>query len=98
MAEPAHDFSSPHTTPDTPAEAYNRRLGLWLFLFYTLFYAAFVGIVVYDYTIMGKPVFAGLNLAIVYGLGLIFAAMVLAVVYMLLCKPDPQSATEAAEI
>jgi len=86
MAEPAPDLSSPHTTPDTPAEAYNRKLGLWLFALYLAFYAAFVGIVVYDYTLMGKPVFAGLNLAIVYGMGLIFAAFVLALIYMVMCK------------
>lgn len=90
MAEPATDSTvNPHTEPDTPAEAYNRRLGLWLFLFYTLFYAAFVGIVVYDYTLMGKPVLAGLNLAIVYGMGLIIAAFVLALVYMMLCRREP---------
>ena len=84
MAEP-----SLHSTPDTPAEIFNRRLGLWLFLLYSLFYAAFVGIVVYDYKIMGKPVLAGLNLAIVYGFGLIFSAFVLAVVYMFACKKEP---------
>ncbi len=89
MAEPATDLSSPHTAPDTPTEAYNRKLGLWLFLLYSSFYAAFVGIVVYDYTLMGKPVFAGLNLAIVYGFGLIFAAFILAVIYMVACRKEP---------
>jgi uncharacterized membrane protein (DUF485 family) len=87
MAEPAPD-PSPHTTPDTPAEIYNRRLGLWLFLLYSSFYAAFVVLVVYDYTLMGKPVLAGLNLAIVYGMGLIFAAFILALVYMVMCRKE----------
>lgn len=86
MADPTPADPSPHTEPDTPTEAYNRKLGLWLFLLYTSFYAAFVGLVVYDYTLMGKPVFAGLNLAIVYGFGLIFAAFVLALVYMVMCR------------
>lgn len=85
MAEP----DSPHTTPDTPTEIYNRRVGLVLFALYLTLYAVFVGLVVYDYTLMGKPVLAGLNLAIVYGMGLIFAAFVLALVYMVMCRREP---------
>ncbi len=94
MAEPEPHPSpptSPHTEPDTPTEAYNRRLGLWLFALYLVFYAAFVGIVVYDYKLMGKPVFAGLNLAIVYGFGLIFAAFIMAVIYMVACRKEPNA-------
>ena len=32
--------------------------------------------------------FGGVNLAILYGMGLIVSALVLALIYMTLCKPD----------
>ena len=73
---------------DTPAEVYNRRLGLWLFALYLALYVAFVGIIFVDYRIMAKQVFAGLNLAIVYGFGLIIAAFVLALIYFVACRKE----------
>lgn len=76
----------------------NQSLGLVLFAIYFLFYAGFIAITVYDYTILGKEVFAGVNLAIVYGMGLILLAIVLAVIYAFFAKSDPAEATEAAEI
>ena len=74
---------------DTPAERYNRRLGLVLFAIYFVMYASFVGITVYDYRILGRPALMGLNLAIVYGFGLIIAAFVMAVIYMVMCRKEP---------
>jgi uncharacterized membrane protein (DUF485 family) len=76
---------------DTSAERYNRKLGLWLFLLYLSLYVAFVGIITVDYRFMAKEVVAGLNLAIVYGFGLILAAFVLAVIYMVACRKEAQS-------
>jgi uncharacterized membrane protein (DUF485 family) len=70
----------------TPAEIFNRRLGLILFLVYLLLYGGFVGLIVVDYKIMAHVVFAGLNLAIVYGMGLILAAIALSIVYMSACR------------
>ena len=67
----------------------NARLGIWFFLLYFLFYAGFVFIVTFKYEWMGRPVLGGLNLAIVYGMGLIIMAFVLAVLYMTLCKSPP---------
>jgi uncharacterized membrane protein (DUF485 family) len=72
----------------TPAERHNRRLGIILFWVYFLLYAAFVGIVVYDYRLMSQVVFAGLNLAIVYGMGLIVAALMMALLYTAMCHRD----------
>lgn len=68
--------------------SYNARLGLVFFLAYALVYAGFVAICTFKYDWMGTIVVAGLNLAIVYGMALIALAVVLAVIYMLLCKPD----------
>ena len=76
--------------PDTPAERFNRKLGLWMFLLYAIAYALFVGVTVYDYRLMGHEAFAGLNVAIVYGFGLIVSAFVLAVIYMVACKADTE--------
>ena len=40
----------------------------------------------------------GVNFAIVYGFGLIVGAFVLAVIYMFLCKPEPDDRPEMTEI
>lgn len=87
MAEPTYES----TRPDTPAERHNRRLGLVLFFVYLAAYALFVGLTVYDYRLMGREAVAGLNVAIVYGFGLIVGAFVLAVIYMLACKAEDES-------
>jgi uncharacterized membrane protein (DUF485 family) len=72
----------------------NQRLGLVLFAIYFALYAGFIGITVYDYRIMARPVFAGINLAVTYGIGLIVAAIVLAVIYALLARHDDRAAYE----
>ncbi|TWT97317.1 DUF485 domain-containing protein [Neorhodopirellula pilleata] len=63
---------------DQPAAS---PLGLALFAAYTLLYLGFVLINAFSASTMETVVFAGLNLAIVYGFGLIIAAIVLAFVY-----------------
>jgi uncharacterized membrane protein (DUF485 family) len=70
------------------AQSYNARLGLVLFALYLLIYATFVGLSAFRNDLMATPVLGGVNLAVVYGFGLIFAAFVLAVVYMVLCKNE----------
>jgi uncharacterized membrane protein (DUF485 family) len=67
----------------------NRRLGLFLFAIYFALYAGFIVLTVYDYRLLGRQLFGGLNLAIVYGMGLILAAIVLAVLYAFLAKNEP---------
>lgn len=67
---------------------FNKNIGLVLFVFYLLFYAGFVGTVAWDYKLMGHQVFGGLNLAIVWGLGLIIGAFALALLYMALARGD----------
>jgi uncharacterized membrane protein (DUF485 family) len=71
---------------DPVVERYNARLGLWLFLLYLVFYGAFVVINAAWPEWMDVIVLSGLNLAVVYGLGLIGGAFILALVYALLCK------------
>lgn len=69
-----------------PAGPYKMRLGVWMFLFYALFYAGFVAINLLSPQTMGKIVFAGLNLATVYGMALIIVAFVEALIYNALCS------------
>ncbi len=80
-----------HSAPAqrTPEEVFNARLGIGLFLGYLAIYAGFVLLSAFSPDEMGKPlsIFGGLNVAIVYGMGLILAALVLAAVYIVGCKP-----------
>lgn len=76
----------PEEKSNPAVEHYNARLGMTLFLLYLLFYGAFVVINAAWPQWMDLVVWSGLNLAVVYGLGLIVGAFVLALVYALLCK------------
>jgi hypothetical protein len=69
-----------------PAGPYKIRLGLWMFLAYSLFYASFVAINLLSPITMAAIVFAGLNLATVYGFALIIVALIEALVYDWLCR------------
>lgn len=78
------------------ASAYKTRLGLKLFVVYSLVYAGFVGINTVHPETMETLLFSGLNLAVVYGIGLILLAVFMGLVYNHLCTraedrltPDP---------
>ncbi len=62
------------------------RLGVILFIVYSLIYAGFVAIGVLNYELMGKELMGGLNLAVIYGFGLIVFAIVLGLIYHLACS------------
>ena len=66
-------MSHPHVAHRSP----NQKLGLVLFAIYFALYAGFIGVTVYDYKLLAREVFAGINLAIAYGMLLIIAAIVL---------------------
>lgn len=57
------------------------RLGLVLFLLYLLLYGGFVLLNAFSPKTMESTPFAGVNLAILYGFGLIIAAFVMALIY-----------------
>lgn len=61
------------------------RLGLILFLVYAVLYGTFVVIGLSYTELMGKKIIAGLNLAVVYGVGLILLAAVMGYIYSLVC-------------
>ncbi len=74
--------------------AYKMRLGAWMFLFYGVIYAGFVAINVLKPVLMETILFLGLNLAVVYGFGLIVFALVLALVYNHMCSKKEKELAE----
>jgi uncharacterized membrane protein (DUF485 family) len=75
------DPGTPHVQPDLPKPS---KLGLALFAFYCLVYTGFIGVAVFDIGRFRTEVFAGVNLAIVWGMALIGGALLLALIYLLL--------------
>lgn len=65
----------------------NSRIGLKLFAVYLLLYGGFVLLNTFWPATMDATPFAGINVAILYGIGLIIAAFVLALIYGWLCRP-----------
>lgn len=72
----------------------NTRLGLILFAVYTVFYGGFVLLSAFAPGSMEATPLAGVNLAVLYGFGLIIGAFVLALVYGFLCGPESDEPTD----
>ena len=81
------DFTGPArpVVENVEQSARNARNGLLLFGLYLAFYVGFVLLVAFAADWMWTEI-AGVNVAILYGLGLIVAAFVLAAIYLYLCK------------
>lgn len=90
------------------AQAAKTKLGLILFAFYSAIYAGFVIINTLTPKTMGTKIFLGLNLAVVYGFGLIILAIVMGVIYNHICtkmedrmnkesEPEPGEAEKEKE-
>lgn len=69
---------------------HNARLGLRLFGAYLVLYAGFVLINALAPDVMEATPIDGVNVAIIYGFGLIVVALVLALIYGVLCRPAAQ--------
>ncbi|QOV90426.1 DUF485 domain-containing protein [Humisphaera borealis] len=87
-----------HSKAHTDAWAHNARIGLILFVIYLILYGVFIVLSAFMRDTMKTPSIAGVNLAIVYGFGLIVGAFVLAVIYMVICKSEPDTRPELTEI
>ena len=70
--------------PDN-AKEFKARVGIQMFILYAVIYAGFVVINLFSPLLMEKIIFMGLNLATVYGFGLIIFALILALIYNTLC-------------
>jgi TRAP-type C4-dicarboxylate transport system permease small subunit len=68
-----------------PASSYKMRLGVKMFTIYAIAYVGFVAINIVKPLLMEKIIVLGLNLATVYGFGLIFFALFLALIYNAMC-------------
>jgi len=65
----------------------NARIGIVLFLVYLALYGGFVFLNAFATDVMESTPVAGVNLAILYGFGLIIMALILALIYGWLCTP-----------
>ncbi len=72
----------------------NARIGIWLFAVYLVLYGGFVLINTFSPHTMESTPIEGVNLAIIYGFGLIIAALVLALVYGWVCDPEDQNSDD----
>jgi uncharacterized membrane protein (DUF485 family) len=72
--------------PRDAVVAYNARLGVVVFLLYLVIYIGFIYLNAFDRQRMAADAIGGVNLAVIYGFGLIIAAFVLAIVYLMLCR------------
>ncbi len=79
---------------DEKSSAYKTRLGVKMFLVYCVIYFGFVVINSVKPTLMGTNI-GGLNLAIVYGMGLIVLALVMALIYTYFCSKEERKHGES---
>ena len=82
--EPNEPTGEDHSTD------YKARIGVRMFIIYALVYAGFVVINIAAPLAMEKTIIFGLNLATVYGFGLIIFALILAMAYNRLCTIKEQ--------
>lgn len=79
MNDSAHD-----NHPQTMAR--NASVGMALFVVYVLLYGGFIALAVFFPAAIAAEAWSGVNVAIVYGIGLIGAALGLALIYMAICR------------
>lgn len=97
MAGLDHGPAHPKEIEDPRIASRNARYGMILFVVYLVFYGGFVGLSAFAPAQMETTPALGLNLAILYGFGLIVAAMLLALVYSWLCRGGSGAEPATAE-
>lgn len=73
------------------------KIGLFCFIFYCIVYSGFVIINTLSPTTMSMQTFFGLNLAVLYGFGLIILAIVMGLIYNIICTNIEDSMNKDAE-
>ncbi len=76
----------------------NARIGLVLFAVYLVLYGGFVLLNTFAPQTMEATPIAGINLAILYGFGLIIAALLMALLYGVLCTPEGDVETTPSQL
>ncbi len=79
-------------TTDDALERRKSAIGIQMTILYSIVYAGFVALSVFQPTWMGARAVLGLNVAVAYGLGLIVIAVLFALVYNYLCRVPPAGA------
>lgn len=79
LHEPAVEIGTDNAAPK------KARLGVIMFIVYTLVYSGFVFVGLSKPELMGLEMIGGQNLAIIYGFGLIVLAIVMGFIYNYLC-------------
>lgn len=74
------------------------KLGVRLFFVYLICYAGFVALGVFNYELLSTTMFSGLNLAVVYGIGLIVFAVLMGIIYNYYCTKYEDEAEKADEL
>jgi len=69
----------------------NALIGAILFIVYLALYGGFVLLTAFAPSVMEVTPLAGVNLAILFGFGLILAALLLAVIYGWLCRNEQET-------
>jgi uncharacterized membrane protein (DUF485 family) len=75
--------------------ARNARLGLILFTVYLALYGGFVFLSAFSPDLMEKTPIEGVNLAILYGFGLIVAALLMSLLYGYLCSTEEEASNSS---
>lgn len=90
------DFKAPvaREQEDAAVIAHNTRMGAILFVVYVAFYGGFMALSAFWPEVMSVPALGGANLAVVYGFALIAVALVLALVYMRLCRKSKEGGSK----
>lgn len=79
------------------ASDWKAKLGIKLFWLYCIIYMGFVTLAVFFTDTLKTAVFAGTNLAIIYGLALIIFAIVLGMVYNHACTKKENEMSKKSE-
>jgi uncharacterized membrane protein (DUF485 family) len=82
---------------DDKSAAYKARLGIYYAIIYSVVYSVFVALNVVTPQIMSIIIIAGLNLAVVYGIGLIVLAIVMGLIYNHMCTKKEDAMNEIQE-
>ena len=80
-----------------PAAPYKMRLGVWMFVFYSLFYASFVALNLMAPLWMETTAILGLNMATLFGVALIIVALIQALVYNAMCLSRENAMSAASQ-
>ena len=90
------DFKAPvaREQEDAGIVAHNTRMGVIMFVVYVAFYGGFMALSAFWPEAMSMPTLGGVNLAVVYGFALIAAALVLALLYMRVCRKSKEGGSQ----